>query len=86
MPELSGGRLWLVGGFAVIFGLAALAVPAVIAGGLIVRGIGEGHPSWVVLGGLTGALWSAMCVGTLRRSSATRTRSGGPPPSDPARG
>lgn len=86
MPKLS---LLVVGGFAVLFGIAALAVPALIAGGLIVRGVGEGYPSWIVLGGLTGALWSAMFVGTVRRARPTRaatpTRSAGPPTPDPAR-
>jgi hypothetical protein len=80
----SGARLlllWLTGIFAVCFGLAALALPALVSGGLLVRGFAEGHPSWIVLGGLVGGMWSLMLVGTVRKATAARpTRADAPQP------
>ena len=78
---------WLGGGFAVLFGLAVLAVPALVCAGLLVRGVGEGHPSWVALGVTVGAMWSMMLVGTMRKTRSPKSaRSDAPPPPDPARG
>jgi hypothetical protein len=71
----SGARLvflWLAGIFAVVFGLAALALPMLVSGGLLVRGVAEGHPSWIILGGLVGSMWSLMLVGTVRKATAAR--------------
>lgn len=77
-----GGLAWIAYGFAVVFALVAVALPALLAGGLVVSGVQGGSPSWIVLGGLTGALWSAMCFGTIARGrggEATPPRSDGPP-------
>ena len=81
--------LWLGASFAVVFGLAALAIPALISGSLIMRGVCEGHPSWIVLGGVAGGMWSMMLLGTIRRAGVSRgdarpARSDAPPGSDPA--
>ncbi len=91
--------VWVVSALAVLFALVALAVPALLSAALLVRGVGEGFPSWVALGVLSGGLWSLMLVSTLRRTGATRgahpppgsasaatpPRSDAPPASDPAR-
>lgn len=84
-----GAFLAIAAGVAVLLATAAVAVPALVSGGLIVRGVADGHPSWIALGGLSGALWSGMCLGTVRgrgaKRSATPPQSAGRQPSDPAR-
>ena len=85
-----GSRLafGLLAAFAVTFGLVALILPALLTASLLVRGISEGYPSWILLGGLAGALWTLLLVVTLRRASgrAKPPPADDPPPSAPARG
>ncbi len=38
-------------------GLGALLMPPALCYSLIGRGVGEGHPSWVLLGALTASAW-----------------------------
>ena len=49
------------------FAIGALFLPPGISFVLVRRGLGEDHPSWVVLGALTGSMWLAMLVVTARR-------------------
>ena len=47
--------------------LAAVALPPGLAYSLVMRGVGEGHPSWVALGGITGGIWLLMLRATARK-------------------
>lgn len=66
----SGGRIAAAVVMALpllVMAAAALALPAGLAYSLIVRGVGEGHPSWVALGGITGGIWLLMLRATARK-------------------
>jgi len=47
--------------------VGALFLPPGISFVLIRRGLGEDHPSWVVLGALAGLMWIAMLVAAISR-------------------
>jgi ABC-type proline/glycine betaine transport system permease subunit len=46
---------------------AALIVPAGLSYSLIVRGVRESHPSWVLLGSLAAVVWFLMLRATARK-------------------
>lgn len=48
---------------------AALVLPAGLSYALVVRGVREHHPSWVVLGGVAAVVWLLMLRATCRRAS-----------------
>lgn len=53
---------------ALALGLLAMVAAPVIVVGLILRGLKDGHPSWVVLGGIVAALFTlALWAGRKRR-------------------
>lgn len=47
---------------------AALLVPAGLTYSLVVRGIRENHPSWVLLGSVSGVVWILMLRATARKA------------------
>lgn len=53
---------------------AALLVPAGLAYGLVVRGIRENHPSWVLLGSVSGVVWVLMLRATARKTRRQEPR------------
>lgn len=48
--------------------IAALVLPAALTYGLVVRGISESHPSWVLLGSVSGVVWLLMLRATARKA------------------
>lgn len=61
---------WFFGVPLLFSGLAAIAIPPVLAAALIFRGAHDGLPSWIVLGGLSGAIYLLLVVSLARRGWA----------------
>jgi hypothetical protein len=53
-------------------GLVAAIAGPLLATILVVRGLREGHPSWLALGALCGIPWVLLVVAALRRGLRSR--------------